>query len=194
MSGEIFLTFDDGPDVNYTPQILDYLDAVKMQATFFVIGRNVARNRTLIREIHEQGHDLGNHSYTHRHPWLLDRESSRREVVDGAKAISDAIGQPVSFFRPPYGVKSASMIESAEELNQELTMWDRSAIDWGVRGYAPGISKRLQSVGVSEIVLMHDGAGRYNHPSELLKTIPKFFSALVQQRLSSRKLSDRSNI
>jgi peptidoglycan/xylan/chitin deacetylase (PgdA/CDA1 family) len=193
MSGEIFLTFDDGPDVNYTPQILEYLDDAKMHATFFVIGRNVAKNRTLIREIYEQGHDLGNHSYTHRHPWLLDRKSARLEVVDGAKAISDVIGQSVSFFRPPYGVKSTSMIESAEELNQELMMWDRSAIDWGVRGYAPGISKRLQAVGASEIVLMHDGAGRYNHPSELLKTIPGFFINLVRQRLKSRKLSDRAN-
>ena len=191
MSGEIFLTFDDGPDNHYTPQILECLDAVKMHATFFIIGRNVAINRSLIRQIYDQGHDLGNHSYTHRHPWLLDRKSARQEVIDGANAISDVIGQSVSFFRPPYGVKSASMIESAEELNQELTMWDRSAIDWGVRGYAQGISNRLQSVGASEIVLMHDGAGRYNHPSELLKAMPGFLTNLALQNLKGRKLSDR---
>lgn len=179
-AGSVYLTFDDGPDEHWTPRILDLLAHMNILATFFVVGRFALEQPELVRRIAAQGHEVGNHSWSHRHPWTLSPEAARLEVRDGAAAIADLIGQEPVFFRPPHGRLRRSMLEEVERGGQTLVLWDRSAVDWGPLGRASSISRRLKAVQGGDIVLMHDGGRGINRPEELVKVLPQFLAQLRQ--------------
>ncbi|MFC7688916.1 polysaccharide deacetylase family protein [Paeniroseomonas aquatica] len=107
MGKAVALTFDDGPDPEVTPRVLDLLDRHGATASFFVIGRKAARHGALLREIGRRGHTIENHSYHHaksfacRGPWAL-----RREVVLTQRAVAEATGVAPRFFRAPMGLRS----------------------------------------------------------------------------------------
>ncbi|HLS80812.1 MAG TPA: polysaccharide deacetylase family protein [Steroidobacter sp.] len=179
----IYLTFDDGPDPQWTPRILDALAKAQACATFFVIGRQVRAQAALVRRIASEGHVLGNHTFSHRHPWLMRRSDARNEVRDGARALSDVLGRPVGLFRPPHGRLRACMADEARREGQRIVMWNRSAVDWGVLGRASGIARRLARASAHDIVLMHDGRNRHNRPEQLLQALPGFLRSLSQSGL-----------
>ena len=110
---------------------------------------------------------VGNHSYSHRHPWTIRETEARDEVRDGAAAIADALGHAPRWFRPPHGRMRRCMLDEAERSGQRTVLWSLSAIDWGPLGHAAGIAARVRGVGPGDIVLMHDGRNRHNRPDEL---------------------------
>lgn len=181
----IYLTFDDGPDAEFTPRMLDALAEWDVRATFFTIGAQVRRTPALVRRIANEGHELGNHSFNHRHPWLMSDRAARAEVRDGAAALSDTIGRAPRFFRPPHGRMRACMTEEARRGGQRTVLWDVSAIDWGPFGRSARIAQRLAGIKASDVVLMHDGRNQHNRPDELLKVLPAVFAQLRQQGLRS---------
>lgn len=169
--GECFLTFDDGPDAQWTPRVLEALAAAGVHATFFVIGRLAQRHASLLREVHAAGHTVGNHAYSHRHPWTLTRAQARHEVRDGADAIAQAVGIAPHWFRPPHGRLGAFLADVAREESQRIALWAVSAIDWGPLATAPGILARLRAVQDGDIVLLHDGQLRHNRPDRTLSAL-----------------------
>jgi|GEM_PF-5575357 len=179
----VYLTFDDGPDARWTPRILDILAQANVRATFFVVGRFALQQAALARRVAANGHELGNHTWSHRHPWMALSSTARKEVHDGAAAIADLIGRAPRFFRPPHGRLRRSMIEEAERGGQTLTLWNRSAVDWGPLGSARGIARRLIAAQAGDIVLMHDGGRGINRPDELVKALPEFLSNLSRRGL-----------
>ena len=179
----MYLTFDDGPDAEWTARILDILAQANVRATFFVIGRPARAQAPLLRRIAAHGHEIGNHTWSHRHPWTMLASAARKEVHDGAAAIADSIGQGARFFRPPHGRLRRCMIEAAECRSQKLVLWSRSAVDWGPLGSARGITARLGAAQAGDIVLMHDGGGGINHPGELVKALPSFLADLSRRGL-----------
>jgi peptidoglycan/xylan/chitin deacetylase (PgdA/CDA1 family) len=184
----VYLTFDDGPDVEWTPRVLDVLAAAQAPATFFVVGRSVRAAPALVRRIAAGGHGIGNHSYSHRHPWTMGERDARREVSDGAAAIADVVGWAPRAFRPPHGRMRSCMVEEAEQGGQRTVLWSLSAVDWGPLGRAAGIAARLRKVAPGDIVLMHDGRCRRNRPDELLQVLPSLLAGLGERRLVSRVL------
>ncbi len=179
----VYLTFDDGPDAQWTARILDLLAEANACATFFVVGRQARTHAPLLRRIVAQGHEIGNHTWSHRHPWTMLAPAARQEVRDGAAAIADIIGQGARFFRPPHGRPRRCMIEAAAGCGQQLVLWHRSAVDWGPLGSVRGIAARLGAVRAGDIVLMHDGGAGINHPGELVKALPPFFADLNRRGL-----------
>ena len=105
LGGEGLPDLDDGPDPVVTPRILDTLREQELEATFFVVGRQVAENPGLLRRIVEEGHALGNHTYSHRDMADLTPAQMRRELRGTQRAVDDALGYhyPMSLMRPPYG-------------------------------------------------------------------------------------------
>ncbi len=103
--GKIALTFDDGPDPRATPRILDTLRKHDLKATFFVVGRQVAENPELLRQVVEEGHTLGNHTYDHADLSGLSAEQMRSELRRTQRAVEDALGyhHQMALMRPPYG-------------------------------------------------------------------------------------------
>jgi peptidoglycan/xylan/chitin deacetylase (PgdA/CDA1 family) len=182
----VYLTFDDGPDPRWTPQILELLAQARMQATFFAIGKCAQREPALMRRIAAAGHAVGNHTFSHRHPWLMSSRSARAQVRDGAKALSDAIGSAPALYRPPHGRARPCMTDEARLQGERVVMWHRSAIDWGWLGTAQRIATRLARVRAGDIVLMHDGQNEHNHPEQLLQVLPGFLRELSSRGLHSQ--------
>ncbi len=182
-AGRVYLTFDDGPDARWTPRILDILAQANVCATFFVVGRFALEQVALVRRVAANGHELGNHTWSHRHPWTVLASTARKEVRDGAAAIANLIGRAPKFFRPPHGRLRRCMIEEAERGGQTLALWNQSAVDWGPLGSARRIAHRLSAAQAGDIVLMHDGGRGINRPEELVKVLPEFLSNLSRRRL-----------
>jgi peptidoglycan/xylan/chitin deacetylase (PgdA/CDA1 family) len=182
--GRVYLTFDDGPDPDWTPCILDILAAANVRVTFFVIGRTAQGAAALVRRMVADGHEVGNHTYGHRHPWSMHAAAARREVRDGTAAIADALGRAPSLFRPPHGRIRRCMVEEAQLGGQRTVLWSLSAIDWGPLGRAPGIAARLNAVAPGDIVLMHDGRRSRNRPDELVRVLPGFLANLRERTLT----------
>lgn len=186
---QIYLTFDDGPDPEWTPRVLDALAEAQVRATFFAIGAQAQRSPELVRRIHAAGHAIGNHTYSHRHPWLMSQRAARAQVRDGAQALSDLIGTSPRFYRPPHGRYRACMSDEAQRCGEKVVLWDVSAIDWGPLGTAEGIGKRLGEVKRGDIVLMHDGRNQHNRPDELMKILPAFLRRLSERGLRPELLA-----
>jgi peptidoglycan/xylan/chitin deacetylase (PgdA/CDA1 family) len=184
----IYLTFDDGPDPEWTPRILDLLGEAGAQATFFVIGAEALKAPSLVRRILAEGHALGNHTLSHRHPWTMTSRAARAQVRDGAAAISEAAGAAPGLFRPPHGRRRACMTDEAQRLGERVVMWEMSALDWGPMGVAARIAERLKGVRAGQIVLMHDGRNRHNRPDQLVQALPGLFARLRELRLASASL------
>lgn len=182
-AGQVYLTFDDGPDPEWTPRVLDALSQAGAQATFFSIGQQAQRAPDLVRRIHAAGHAVGNHTYSHRHPWFMSQRTARAQVRDGAKALSDVLGVAPSFYRPPHGRQRACMSDEAQRCGERVVLWDVSAVDWGPLGAAEGIEKRLDAVKGGDIVLMHDGRNQHNRPDQLLQILPLFLRKLADRGL-----------
>lgn len=181
--GQVYLTFDDGPDPEWTPRVLDLLARADVRATFFVVGRRAREHAWLLRRIAEAGHEVGNHSFEHRHPWLVSAPVARGEVRNGAAAVADLLGQAPRYYRPPFGRLRGCAIDEAQRGGQRVVLWSRSAVDWGPLGHSPAIASRLRGTRPGDIVLMHDGRGRINRPDALCYVLPAFLADLRSQGL-----------
>lgn len=188
----VYLTFDDGPDPDWTPRVLDALAAAGASATFFLIGQAALQCPALVRRAASEGHAIGNHSWSHRHPWLLPEAAARAEVRDGAAAIADIVGREIRMFRPPHGRLRRCMTEEAEGLGASVVLWSRSAVDWGWMGYPIGISRRLRGVTAGDIVLMHDARRTINRPDATMRILPAELHRMRERGLLPALLDGRA--
>jgi peptidoglycan/xylan/chitin deacetylase (PgdA/CDA1 family) len=184
----VYLTFDDGPDPDWTPRVLDVLEQAGVKATFFAIGQQAQRAPQLMRRIYAAGHAVGNHTFSHRHPWFMSQRTARAQVRDGANALSDVLGVAPLFYRPPHGRRRACMIDEARRCGERVVLWDVSAIDWGPLGAADGIARRLEAVKGGDVILMHDGRNQHNRPDQLLQILPQFLRQLAARGLQPASL------
>ena len=179
----VSLTFDDGPDATWTPAVLDVLAAADTRATFFVIGSAARAHPGLLRRMVEAGHEVANHGFSHRHPWLLSEAQVVRDFVDGQTAIADITGEAPRWFRPPHGRLRSGLLAHLHSAQQYqdvgIALWSVSAVDWGLMGTAAGIKRRLDAVQSGDIVLMHDAPRTSNHPEQLLLVLPGFLQQLA---------------
>jgi peptidoglycan-N-acetylglucosamine deacetylase len=156
--GEVALTFDDGPDPEATPRVLDLLDEAGARATFFLIGRQALRHPHLAREIVRRGHAVGNH--THRHPFSFacwTPAAMAREIEEAQRAIADACGRAPALFRPPVGLRSPLLDPVLARSRLSLVSWSRRGCD-GIVGRAEIVLRRLtRGLAAGEILLLHDG-------------------------------------
>ncbi|GAW94124.1 polysaccharide deacetylase family protein [Calderihabitans maritimus] len=152
----VALTFDDGPDPRYTPAILDILQEKKVPATFFLVGKHVERYPQIARRIVDEGHEIGNHTYSHANLLGASSFKIRREIEAAEKAIKKATGRRPAYFRPPRGLYSRTLRDILSEKNYALVLWSVSSQDWsGVS--AQDIERNvLARVKPGAIILMHD--------------------------------------
>ena len=154
----VALTFDDGPDKVYTPQVLDILREKGVRATFFLIGSRVDEDADVAKRIAEEGHSIGNHSYSHpkltKASPLLAQELERTKEALARLGISDN-----GFFRPPYGAAEPSLIEQAADLGYRVAMWSIDSLDW--RGLSrTEVIRNIQGyVEPGSVILQHSAGG-----------------------------------
>ncbi len=152
----VVLTFDDGPDPDKTPRLLDALAAAGAPATFFLIGERAARHPGLVRRIAAEGHALGNHSWSH--PWLVLRSRRRIEAeVDRCQAaIEDAAGVSPRLARPPYGQRDWRYYQVLRARGLTPVLWSLDLRDY-LGTAPPKLLRRLSRARPGELVLAHDG-------------------------------------
>jgi peptidoglycan/xylan/chitin deacetylase (PgdA/CDA1 family) len=152
----VALTFDDGPSAE-TIRILDLLAEQNLRATFFMIGRHVERFPQVARRIVADGHEIGNHSYSH--PIFLYRsERETREQLERAQAaITNATGVRPKMARPPCGVRTPAYFRVARKLGLRTVQWDVAGFDWKRRNAKQIARDVLSRARAGSIILLHDG-------------------------------------
>jgi peptidoglycan/xylan/chitin deacetylase (PgdA/CDA1 family) len=119
----VALSFDDGPDPECTPRVLDILEREAVRGTFFLIGRRAEKAPAVVRRIAAAGHDLGNHTWSHASLWRCGPARTEREIDDGHDAIAQAAGTPPRFFRPPWGKTNLAMFGALRRLGTPCVFW-----------------------------------------------------------------------
>ncbi|MFJ5533868.1 polysaccharide deacetylase family protein [Streptomyces sp. NPDC093261] len=153
------LTFDDGPDPRYTPHILRTLRAYDVRAVFFVCGQTAADHKDLLREMADDGHVVGNHTWTHPLLTRLSRPEIRSEMERTCEVIADAYGEAPLWFRAPYGAWNGAAFQLGAELGMEPFAWTVDSLDWTTPG-TPTIVRRVEAAAApGVIVLSHDAGG-----------------------------------
>ena len=150
---KIAITFDDGPHPHYTEQLLDGLKERNVRATFFVTGEHAELHPDIIERIADEGHLIGNHTYSHMQLSSKNREAYKEELLKTNEIISSITGTEVLFVRPPYGTWDKSL---ETELNMFPVLWSVDPQDW-CSSDAPGITRKIiKKAGENDIILMHD--------------------------------------
>lgn len=150
---KIALTFDDGPHPYYTEQLLDGLKERGVKATFFVIGENASLHEDVIRRMYEEGHLIGNHTYSHIQLTSSNQEAFREELKRTNQVIREITGQEVLYVRPPYGSWNR---EFEKELNMIPVLWTIDPLDWCSDDVACITQRVVSEAGEDEIILLHD--------------------------------------
>src|SRR3984957_8589918 len=126
---KIALTFDDGPNPEYTPLLLTRLAEYRVSATFFPIGRNLKRHPEIGRRIVQEGHEVGNHTYNHRILPFLSNAGIINELASTQQLIADLLNVQPVFFRPPNGLFTARVLDTVEQLGYRAVVGDVFPVD-----------------------------------------------------------------
>ncbi len=169
----IAMTFDDGPSEKLTPKLLDLLAEHHIKATFFVIGQNVVEHPEIVQRAIREGHEIGNHSWSHPNLGKMSDESVRRQLKMTEDAIVNACGVRPTLMRPPYGsltLRQKRWIH--DEFGYQIILWDVDPLDWKRPGAKIVTSRIVQQTRPGSIVLSHD-----IHPGTIA-AMPETFSQL----------------
>ena len=180
----VALTFDDGPDGNTTPQALDILAKYKIKATFFVQGKNIAGNESILKRMQSEGHEVGNHSWNHPILTKLSLEDAKKQLTDTEDAITKVLGKSSKLMRPPYGAISDDIRNS---LDLSFIMWNVDSLDWKSKNEAAILTEIQHQTSDGSIILMHD----IHQPS--VNSLPKVIEYLQGQGYSFVTVSELLN-
>lgn len=152
----VCLTFDDGPAGKFTEQVLDILREHHVPATFFVCGKNVEEHPDLLRRIVREGHEVGNHTYSHLYVFFKSRRRMAEEIDRTQAIIEKVSGFRPKIFRPPYGARWFGLIPTLLERGMHLILWSALGYDWKKDGR--GITEAvLRGLKPGAVILLHDG-------------------------------------
>jgi peptidoglycan-N-acetylglucosamine deacetylase len=181
------LTFDDGPDPRYTPDILKELRRHGVRAMFFVCGGMAAANKNLVREIARDGHVIGNHSWSHPLIPKLSRSGIRSELGRTSEIVAKIQGEEPLWYRAPFGAWNRLSFEVAAELGMEPLAWTVDTLDWTEPGAATIVRRVLDGAAPGVVVLSHDAGGNRSQSVAALRSyLPGLLKAGYRITVPSR--------
>ena len=170
---KIALTFDDGPHPRLTPKILDILSRYHVKATFFVIGVNVNNYPNQLEMIVDNGHEIGNHTYSHRILKSKSRTEIENELSKTEQAVKSIRDFEMDLIRPPCGLYDETLEMVARERNDKIVLWAIDTLDWEHTSTRVMVKNVLKNLKDGDIILFHDYvSGEYNTPEALEILIP----------------------
>jgi peptidoglycan/xylan/chitin deacetylase (PgdA/CDA1 family) len=186
----VALTFDDGPDPEHTPRVLDALAAAGARGTFFLIGARAAAHPAVVRRLVAEGHGLGNHGWRHRPLWLLGPRATARELRDGHDAIAQAAGVPPAYYRPPWGMTNLALFPVLRALGTPCVFW--TVQPEGRRPAAPArqVRRVLGRVRPGAILDLHDADGVPGAGGRLVAALPEMLAGLRARGYAVAALGD----
>lgn len=177
-SRKVALTFDDVPDPRFTPQVLNVLKEKKVSATFFAVGTRSTKHPDLVRRIHREGHNLGNHSYSHPAFSKLPLAKVQEQIIRAEKVIEGIVGFKPRLVRPPYGEILPKHLEWAKQRGYIVVNWDVDSSDWRQLSADQVFRNVIRSVRPGSVVLMHAGGGEGQNLSGTVKALPRIIDWL----------------
>lgn len=155
----VALTFDDGPNPDATPLILDALRDRGVKATFFILGRHADRWPDLVRRVAAEGHAIGNHGWFHRKLHFKSPRYVRDDLTRGTQSIEAACGVHPRLFRAPHGFRSPWVTSIARSLGQRTVGWSFGVWDSDRPGVATIVDRTVSGAKPGSVLLLHDGDG-----------------------------------
>ena len=182
----VALTFDDGPDPDSTPAVLDALDAAGVRATFFVVGEQLMNHHAIAREALVRGHELGLHGFGHeRHAGMRGRAAAD-DVARGLGTFEAAVGRRPRCFRPPYGAFNEASYAACLDLGMEPVYWSDWGLDWETIGAGRIAELVTRDWEDGAVVVLHDSA-RYGPRESAQATVAAI--PLLAERASAAGLT-----
>ena len=151
----VALTFDDGPNASSTPILLDGLKERKVRATFFLIGENVEKdeNEKIVKRMYEEGHLIGNHTYTHCNLSKLETGEAKKELEQTDTVIEKITGKQPAFARAPYGELP---VDSEQDLSRIYIGWTVDPLDWMTEDAGAVVKTVVEEINPGDVILLHD--------------------------------------
>jgi peptidoglycan-N-acetylglucosamine deacetylase len=163
---ELALTFDDGPNPAWTPNLLDILLVRGVKATFFLVGGFAKAEPALVRRIAEEGHLIGNHSWSHPNLAITSASRVNEELHRTSATLEQILGQRVRYFRPPFGGRRPAVLQTARRLGMTLVTWNAMTADWQEPSpdrIAQSLTSKIDHAnrnGSAANIVLHDGSHR----------------------------------
>lgn len=191
------LTFDDGPDSQYTLELLDLLKRYDAKATFFVVGSNAERHPEIVKRMHDEGHLIGIHNYVHKTNWLMAPAEVKKQIQKTGKVILDATGVRTHFYRPPWGI--VNLFDFAKRNETQIVLWSAMFSDWRVKIGADKLTQRMvKKLRGGEVFLLHDcGAtlgANVTAPAEMLIALERVLEIARSRGLNSIRIDEMIRI
>lgn len=178
----VAITFDDGPDPLYTPQLLKILREQQVKASFFLVGKRAQAYPELVKEIEREGHLIGSHGFSHTHSWLLSPYKTWQNLNRGIEVLAEILGHEPELIRPPWGASNLTMFIWSKLKGKRLVCWSISGRDWE-KGRSPSsiINALLPKTCEGTIILLHDSGGAPGSPENTLACLPELFRIIRQE-------------
>jgi peptidoglycan/xylan/chitin deacetylase (PgdA/CDA1 family) len=176
----VALTFDDGPDPVHTPRLLDLLGEAQVRGTFFLVGERAVRAPEVARAIVGAGHEVGNHTWSHRNLWVCSPRETEREIRRGDEAIASMAGLRPRYFRPPWGLVNLAVFPTLRRLETPCVFW--SLQPEGLRPCPPHlmVERVIGGVRPGAVVDLHDAEGVRGAGGRLIEALPAMIARLRQ--------------
>jgi peptidoglycan/xylan/chitin deacetylase (PgdA/CDA1 family) len=178
---KIALTFDDGPDNKYTPQILDILHKNHVRATFFLVGIRAKTHPAIVKRIIHEGHAIGNHSYNHPNPAKLTEAQFEKQFVDTQAILRRIAGYEPRLIRTPYGAIQENQLRWAAKHGFIVVNWDIDTLDWKQLNSSQVLANTLSHTHRGAIILQHSAGGPTQDLSGTVKALPILIAELKRQ-------------
>lgn len=153
---EIAITFDDGP-TEHTEEILDLLKEFDAKATFFCIGNRIDKNQDIVQRMHDEGHSIGNHTYSHKNFFpFFKKKRMREELSKTSQHISEITGNEVSLFRPPFGIMNTTIVKATKAENLKIIGWNLRLHDSPKTTTEKVLQRIPSNIKTGTVVLLHN--------------------------------------
>ncbi|WP_143307881.1 polysaccharide deacetylase family protein [Chitinophaga vietnamensis] len=185
----VALSFDDGPLPEYTPLVLDILQQQNAPAAFFCIGKHIAGNENLLQRIHEEGHVIGNHSFSH--DFWFDMYNKHRMLADLAsmdQVMENATGLQPRLFRPPYGVTNPNLAKAIKEGGYTPIGWNIRSLDTVAKDEQQLLGKIISQLQPGAVILLHDTC------SITARILPALISAIREKGYRLERIDKMLNV
>ncbi|MEH7482101.1 polysaccharide deacetylase family protein [Neobacillus drentensis] len=191
---EVVLTFDDGPDPTYTPQILDILDKNHIKGSFFIIGENALQHPELVNKMFKEGHEIGNHTFTHPDVASITPFQTRMELNANQRLFQEITGHSMTLFRPPYVANAEPSTKSelepilrAQDMGYTMVGELIDSDDWQRLSSDAIVNRVLNQLPEGNVILMHDAGG---DRSNTVKALPMIIKELKQRGYTFTTIAD----
>jgi len=181
---KVALTFDDGPDDIFTPQILDVLKEKNVKATFFVIGKRAEGYPKVMRRIVDESHLVGNHTWSHPNIMKISLEDAKQEVLKTEKLLKsycDDSADRIKIFRSPYGSIDPERVEFISNIGYKIIAWNVDSLDWKGLSAEEVKTNVLENVTEGSIILQHSAGGEGEDLSGSVEALPEIIDVLKEE-------------